>query len=196
MARNVEIKARIGDLEALRCRLATLPIRGEEHLDQIDTFFRVAHGRLKLREFADGSAELIYYERPDNGGARLSYYERLPLPQPTALKRVLTTALGVRGTVRKHRDVYLVGQTRIHIDTVDQLGTFLELEVVLGESDSPEFGEAIATDMLRALQLPHQSLLRGAYIDMLESVPDADAVQEPGVTTIPESLDFRPDEHG
>lgn len=169
MARNVEIKARINDLEALRYRLATLPIRGEEHLDQIDTFFKVARGRLKLREFADGSAELIYYERPDNRGAKLSHYERLCLPKPTALKHVLTTSLGVRGTVRKHRDVYLVGQTRIHLDTVDRLGTFLELEVVLGESDTPESGEAIATDLLRALQIPQQSLLRCAYIDLLES---------------------------
>ena len=169
MARNVEIKARVDDLEGLRHRLATLPIRGEEHLDQIDTFFRVAHGRLKLREFADGSAELIYYERPDNGGVKLSQYERLPLPKPTALKQVLTTSLGVRGTVTKHRDVYLVGQTRIHLDTVDGLGTFLELEVVLEESDTPEAGEAIVIELLRALQIAPGSLLRGAYIDLLES---------------------------
>ncbi|HEX5418557.1 MAG TPA: class IV adenylate cyclase [Gammaproteobacteria bacterium] len=169
MARNVEIKARVDDLEALRRRLATLPIRGEEHLDQIDTFFRVAHGRLKLREFADGSAELIYYDRPDNRGVKLSQYERLPLPKPAALKRVLTTSLGVRGTVTKHRDVYLLGQTRIHLDTVERLGTFLELEVVLGESDTPESSEALATELLRALQIAPQSLLPGAYIDLLES---------------------------
>lgn len=169
MDRNVEIKARVDDLETVRCRLATLLIRGEEHLDQIDTFFRVAQGRLKLREFAGGSAELIYYERPDSPGAKLSQYERLPSLEPTRLKRVLTAALGVRGTVTKHRDVYLVGQTRIHLDTVEGLGTFLELEVVLGESDTPEAGEAIAIDLLRALQIPPGSLLRGAYIDLLES---------------------------
>lgn len=172
MPRNVEIKARVDDLEALRARLATLPIRREEHLDQIDTFFRVARGRLKLREFPDGSAELIYYERADNPGAKLSHYERLPYPEPTPLKRALTAALGVRGTVTKHRDVYLVGQTRIHLDTVERFGTFLELEVVLGESDTLESGEAIATDLLRALQIPPGSLLRGAYIDLLESTLD------------------------
>lgn len=169
MARNVEIKARVDDLQALRCRLGTLPIRAEEHLEQVDTFFRVARGRLKLREFADGSAELIYYERPDNLGAKLSEYERLPSLEPMRLKRVLTAALGVRGTVTKRRDVYLVGQTRIHLDTVDGLGTFLELEVVLGESDTPESGEAIAIDLLGALQIPPESLIRRAYIDILES---------------------------
>ena len=78
-------------------------------------------------------------------------------------------ALGVRGTVMKHRDVYLVGQARIHLDTVDRLGTFLELEVILGESDTLASGEAKATDLLRALQVSPERLLEGAYIDLLES---------------------------
>lgn len=169
MARNVEIKARVDDLEALQARVAALPIRGEEHLDQTDTFFSVAHGRLKLRELTDGPAELIYYERPDTPGAKVSHYERLPCLDPATLKRMLTAALGVRGTVTKHRDVYLVGQTRIHIDTVAGLGTFLELEVVLAASDTMDSGEAIARDLLRVLHVPAGTLRSGAYIDLLES---------------------------
>ncbi|MGH8220759.1 MAG: class IV adenylate cyclase [Steroidobacteraceae bacterium] len=172
MARNVEIKARIDDLDALRSRLAALSVRGEEHLDQTDTFFRVARGRLKLREFANGPAELIYYERPDVPGAKVSHYERLPSPEPAALKRMLAAALGVRGTVMKHRDVYLMGPTRIHVDVVYGLGTFLELEVVLGESDTADFGEAIAATLLQDLRIRPGNLLRGAYIDLLESIPD------------------------
>ncbi|MGH8259765.1 MAG: class IV adenylate cyclase [Steroidobacteraceae bacterium] len=167
MARNIEIKARLDDLEPLRYRLAALPLRGEEHLEQTDTFFQVAHGRLKLRELGDGSAELIYYERPDQPGAKLCRYERVRYPDAPALKRVLTAALGVRGTVTKRRDVYLVGQTRIHLDAVEGLGTFLELEVVLDDADTPETGQKIAADLLRVLQIAPESLVSGAYVDLL-----------------------------
>jgi predicted adenylyl cyclase CyaB len=169
MARNIEVKARIDDLATLRRRVAALPIRGEERLDQTDTFFQVPRGRLKLREFAVGCAELIYYERPDRCGAKISRYERLTCPDPAALKRALAAALGVRGTVKKHRDVYLVGQARIHLDTVEGLGTFFELEVELGEHDTRESGEANAAELLRVLHIAPESHLSGAYIDLLET---------------------------
>jgi len=103
MARNVEIKARVDDLETLRCRLATLPISGEEHLDQIDTFFRVPQGRLKLREFADRSAELIYYERPDDPGAKVSLYERLPSLERTPLTYGESRSCSVQEICRRAR---------------------------------------------------------------------------------------------
>jgi predicted adenylyl cyclase CyaB len=168
MPRNVEVKARIDDLPALRKQLAVLPIAGQDILDQTDTFFHVGNGRLKLREFAHGPAELIFYQRPDSTGAKLSHYDRLPCHDPATLKRILTQALGVRGTVKKRREVYFIGPTRIHLDTVEGLGTFLELEVVLQDSDAVEAGEAIASEVLQALRVTPGSLLPGAYIDLLE----------------------------
>jgi predicted adenylyl cyclase CyaB len=169
MPRNIEIKARVGDLAALRARVALLPIRGTETLDQTDTFFEVARGRLKLRELADGTGELIFYERPDEPDAKLCRYERLPCSDPSAARRMLASALGVRGTVRKHREVFLVGRTRIHLDAVEGLGSFLELEVVLEASESLEAGRAVAADLMRALEVEPASLVRGAYIDLLRS---------------------------
>jgi predicted adenylyl cyclase CyaB len=186
--RNIEIKARLDDLERLRDRLAALPVRGEEHLEQADTFFETARGRLKLREFGDGSAELIYYERPDQPGAKLCRYERLRCPEAVALKGMLTAALGVRGTVTKHRDVYLVGQTRVHLDSVEGLGSFLEVEVVLDDSDTPEAGQKIAAELLRVLQIAPDSLISGAYIDLLDGAPRSQATRTASRTN--------PDEEG
>jgi predicted adenylyl cyclase CyaB len=167
MARNIEIKARVSDLAEIRARVLALGCRGEEHLRQSDTFFQVARGRLKLREFGDGSGELIFYERPDDAGAKLSRYERLPCAEPERMRRVLTTALGVKGSVKKQRHVLLVGNTRVHLDEVEGLGSFVELEVVLGDSEPAAAGEKVAAELMRALGIEASSLVSGAYLDLL-----------------------------
>ena len=151
----------------MRTRVEALPFHGAHVLDQTDTFFHVARGRLKLREFGDGIGELIYYERPDQAQAKLSLYERIPCSAPAALRHALAAALGVRGVIRKHREVFLVGSTRIHLDEVDGLGSFLELEVVLSEGESIESATTVATDLLRALEITPSSLISGAYIDLI-----------------------------
>ena len=127
MARNIEIKAQAPDLEALLQRaLAIAGARGPEVIDQDDTFFIVPNGRLKLRQFADHSAELIAYERPDLGGPKVSDYVRVPVPDAGALREALTRSLGQLGRVIKRRRLVLIGATRIHLDEVQGLGTFLE----------------------------------------------------------------------
>jgi len=166
--RNIEVKARIDSLSDVRARLITLPCHGEHHLYQTDTFFHVVRGRLKLREFADGTGELIFYERPDQPGPKLSQYDRSPCPDALAVLRALSAALGVRGVVKKRRHVVLVGNTRIHLDEVEGLGSFVELEVVLRDSDSVSAGERTVVDLLRALGIPVSSLISGAYLDLLE----------------------------
>jgi adenylate cyclase class IV len=86
-------------------------------LEQEDTFFVCPRGRLKLRQFAGcPQAELIYYERPESSGPRESRYIVHPTADPEGLREVLSAALGVRGVVRKRRTVYLIGQTRVHLD--------------------------------------------------------------------------------
>jgi adenylate cyclase class IV len=81
---------------------------------------------------------------------------------------VLAAALGVRGEVRKRRELVLVGQTRVHLDVVEGLGTFVELEVVLEAGQSDADGEAVARALLRELGLGEADLLPVAYIDLLE----------------------------
>ncbi|HPF12864.1 MAG: class IV adenylate cyclase [Planctomycetes bacterium] len=168
MAHNIEIKAHAPDLEGLLARALALPgAIGPETLDQDDTFFVVPQGRLKLREFADGSAELIAYTRPDTEGPKLSDYVRSAVPDAASLREALARALGELGRVRKRRRLVLVGSTRIHLDQVEGLGPFLELEVVLQPGQTPHEGEAIAHDLLDQLQVPRDALMAGAYMDAL-----------------------------
>ena len=166
MARNIEIKARIASVEAVLARAASIADGAPVVIDQDDTFFAVAHGRLKLRRFADGSAELIQYHRDDRADAKASDYVRVPVADADALAEALTRACGTRGRVRKRRLLLMAGQTRIHLDRVDGLGDFLELEVVLRDGQSDADGTAIAERLMAALAIAPEDRLAGAYLDL------------------------------
>jgi predicted adenylyl cyclase CyaB len=167
LPRNVEIKARIAGIEALLSRARALAAGEPELIVQDDTFFAAPHGRLKLREFADGSAELIHYQRRDDTAARLSDYVRTPVMRPAALREVLQRALGGAGRVHKRRLLLLAGQTRIHLDRVEGLGDFVELEVVLRDGQSEADGRAIAESLLHELGLARAERIAVAYVDLM-----------------------------
>ncbi len=167
MARNVEIKARVSDLPRLRAKVASLASTPPEVVVQSDTFFVVPRGRLKLRHSSGGSGELIYYERSDATGPRESSYCRYACPDPTALAAVLGEALGVRGLVEKRREVFMMGRSRIHLDDVRGLGSFLEIEVVLEDGDAAAGTERVR-ELLTAFEIPASALVARAYIDLLE----------------------------
>jgi predicted adenylyl cyclase CyaB len=172
MPRNVEVKARIDSVEALLPRARALADGPQTQLMQDDTFFDCARGRLKLRDFGDGTGELIHYERPDDAGPKLSDYVRAPTTDPAALREALARALGAASVVdrvRKTRWLLLAGATRIHLDRVDGLGDFLELEVVLSAQQGEAEGEAIALSLLQRLGIAPAQLLRGAYLDLLRA---------------------------
>jgi adenylate cyclase len=166
-ARNVEIKARVADRAAVESRAAALADRGPFDLAQDDTFFACANGRLKLRELASDRGELIHYERPDLGGPKLSNYVIAKTSEPAALREALSRAWGVGGRVCKQRRLYLLGRTRIHLDRVEGLGDFLELEVVLEPSQSVAEGEAEARRIMAALGVTAGDLVSDAYVDLL-----------------------------
>lgn len=168
MPRNVEIKARIESIDALLPRAQALAGgTAAQTILQDDCFFPCAHGRLKLRDFGDGTGELIAYDRADVAGPKLSDYVRVPTGDPAALREALQRALGRGGRVRKRRWLLLAGATRIHLDRVEGLGDFLELEVVLAEHETEAEGERTAHALLQALGVAPQQLLTGAYVDMM-----------------------------
>jgi len=169
MASNIEIKARVDDFAALKARAESLSDGPVQIIPQEDTFFNTDKGRLKLRLLAPDQGYLIYYERPDQDGPKRSDYFLSKTEEPETLKNVLTLALGVRGVVRKTRYLYMVGQTRIHLDEVDGLGHFMELEVVMQVGQSEAEGQSIAEDLMRRLGVREDALLEGAYMDLLES---------------------------
>lgn len=170
MGRNVEIKARIdGDeFELLRNRVAEISTSGPFELNQTDTFFVSRNGRLKLREFGDSTAELIFYQRPDKTGPKTSDYV-LSKCDPDSMRAALTGSNGVVGVVKKTRELFFIEQTRVHLDTVEDLGTFLELEVVLEDNQTEQTGEEIANRILATLKVPRSSLISTAYLDLLQS---------------------------
>jgi len=166
--RNVEIKARVRDLDDFGARLKALKPRKPRVLVQEDVFFPVPRGRLKLRILGPKSGELIYYDRPDRPGPKASEYEVVRTSEPGKLRAALTAAFGVRGIVKKVRMISLVGQTRVHLDDVGGLGLFAELEVVLRPDQTPSNGASIARDMMKKLGIKSSDLVSGAYLDLLE----------------------------
>jgi predicted adenylyl cyclase CyaB len=167
MPTNIEWKARIRDAGEQRRLVERLADAPAELLQQVDVFFRVAHGRLKLRQSIPGRAELISYERLDQTTAKRSTYSRYFTNQPEELHQLLAQSLGVLGVVRKTRRLYHVGQTRIHWDEVEGLGEFLEVEVVLRAVQSDEEGICIAAELRQQLGVHEDDLIAGAYLDLL-----------------------------
>jgi adenylate cyclase len=172
MARNIEIKARIDSVEALAPRVAALADQGPVEITQDDTFFPCGRGRLKLRAFPAGDGQLIYYQRPNQTGPKESFFVISPTAAPDSLRDALSLAYGRAGRVRKRRILYLVGRTRVHLDRVEDLGDFLELEVVLAEAEQSERGVEEARRLMAALGVDLGQLIEGAYVDLLaQQVP-------------------------
>ena len=169
MPSNIEIKAILRDRAAAETLAAALSGNGPEILRQTDVFFRSAGARLKLRILGAGRGELIRYERADLAEVRPSRYTIARTPDPEDLLEILTRALAQAGTVKKTRQLYLVGQTRIHIDAVEELGDFLELEVVLRPGQSEAEGRQIALELLTKFNIESRDLLAEAYVDLLEA---------------------------
>ncbi len=167
---NVEIKAYVRDFASLKARAEAVSDGPEQVLPQEDTFFNVPRGRLKLRRSLSSDAgQLIYYEREDTLDPKPSTYRIASTSDPGTLKDVLTLALGVRGVVKKQRHLYQVGQTRIHLDQVEGLGVFMELEVVLQPGQTIEEGKKIARALMAQLGVEEAALVHSAYIDLQET---------------------------
>jgi predicted adenylyl cyclase CyaB len=167
MGRNIEIKASVRSVADLHKRVSRVAGSAPTQIEQDDTFFKCDNGRLKLRSFSDGSGELIFYRRVGAEGPKISFYEVVPTHAADALRAELTQAYGQVGRVRKQRTVYMVGRTRVHIDQVEGLGTFMELEVVLAEEESEAIGVQEARDLMAALGIAESALIDRAYVDLL-----------------------------
>ena len=135
---NIEIKARCRDLAGARETVARLATRhlGVDH--QVDTYFATRAGRLKLRESSLSGAQLVPYLRPDQEGPKRSDYQLIPVTACTEVKRLLGEVLGIHCVVVKEREIFLHDNVRIHLDRVEGLGDFIELEAVFDGDVSRE----------------------------------------------------------
>jgi predicted adenylyl cyclase CyaB len=164
---NIEIKARVADMDRLRLRVQELTGDRSQLLIQEDVFFTTPSGRLKLRIFDAKHGELIYYQRSDQAGPKESNYLISKTGDPESIRLVLESAYGVRGIVRKKRELYLSGQTRIHLDIVEGLGDFLELEYVMQLAQDKSEGLKTVNNLMSYLGVMQNDLVSDAYIDLL-----------------------------
>lgn len=167
MPANVEIKARLRHFAHLQTLAVTLSGEPGILLHQEDIFFSTPQGRLKLRLISPDQGELIYYERGDLSGPKTSRYTIAAVPNPLALKDTLAAALGIRGVVRKQRLVYTIGQTRVHLDRVEGLGTFVEFEWVMQPGQTAAEGRRVVSELMRQFGIADQDLIAQAYVDMV-----------------------------
>jgi adenylate cyclase class IV len=167
--RNIELKARCANLQrAAEAALRIGATRAGE-LRQLDTYFRFPHGRLKLRETAlpDGrGAELIAYQRSDAPAFRGSDYYVIPLSHPADMKTALAKKLGVRGEVRKRRELFLWHNVRIHLDDVAGLGTFIEFEAVISPADDEAVSLQRLARLAEALAIGDDDRIAVSYSDL------------------------------
>ena len=138
MSANVELKARCPDPEALRRRVVSIATERVGLDEQVDTYFRVPEGRLKLRESSLSGGQLIPYRRPDREETRRSDYRVIPIPDPAGTRDMLAGILGVHRVVRKRREIFRYENVRIHLDRVEGLGAVLEFEAVFDGTPESE----------------------------------------------------------
>lgn len=153
--RNLELKFRCADLDAVRQRALALGAVDSGTLHQHDTFFPAPLGRLKLRDFGTGQGELIAYRRPDATEVRGSDYLLAATSDPDSLRRALEFA----------RRLLLWRHTRIHLDEVEALGSFVELETVIAGQPEAEARQELER-VVAALELPASDRIASAYVDL------------------------------
>jgi len=169
MKSNVEIKAKVTDFEELGELIEQLCSPDPTVLNQRDIYYDAKNGRLKLRIFSVNEGELIYYERQNIEGPKRSDYSIYKTTDPVKLNETLNSSLKVVGVVEKRRTVYIYGQTRIHLDEVNNLGNFIELEVVLKADQDFEEAISIAKEIIETLGISDKDLIKGSYIDLINN---------------------------
>jgi predicted adenylyl cyclase CyaB len=167
MPSNIEIKVVLRDRQSVEAIAARLSAAGTEQIHQEDYFFRCEGARLKLRILSPERGELIRYERANVADSRCSRYLIARTPDPEVLLDILDKTLVRIGEVRKDRTLYVIGQTRVHLDRVAGLGDFLELEVVLRTEQSEAEGKKIADELLSTFNIDAKDFVAEAYIDLL-----------------------------
>lgn len=164
---NVEIKARCSDPGGLRNYLVAAGAEFKGVDEQVDTYFNVPNGRLKLRE---GNIEnnLIFYERINQGGPKNSHFHLVKIEDSKALKEVLTKSIGVKVVVIKRREIYYINNVKFHIDEVPGLGSFVEIEAgnILADLNREQLKEQ-CDFYIKELGIRPADFIEVSYSDML-----------------------------
>ena len=175
---NVEFKAELRDIDLARRVCERLGATRLGPVRQVDTYYRVPDGRLKKRE-ADGEAtEFIFYHRPDRVRPRLSHFTIFT--EADAKKRFGVAPLPVWLVVRKLRDIWLYKNARVHLDEVEDLGSFIEVEALVSPAHHVGRCHAIVQELRALLGPALGEPISRSYADMMAveletAPPDAPA---------------------
>ena len=170
--RLVELKAKVEDLNLLRKKLTHMKAQHIGTFQQTDIYYEVPKGRLKLREVqGHNQAELIYYERENITGPKKSDVLILKVPKPAFFKALLAKALKARATIEKTREIYRYRGTKIHLDRVEGLGSFVEFErETTAEPELMKKNEQKLKALMEKLGISPESLMKFSYGDLIQSV--------------------------
>jgi adenylate cyclase, class 2 len=164
---NVEIKARCADLAAMARAAAAAEAVFDSTIQQVDIYFKVESGRLKLRRAGGVDQALIFYQRADDNSPKLSRYDLVPIAPGQQLGSILEQALGVRTIVRKRRDLWRLDNIRIHLDEVEGLGSFVEFEVQVLPGRDVAGCRAQAAALMVKLGISDADLIARSYADLV-----------------------------
>ncbi|MEO8606036.1 MAG: class IV adenylate cyclase [bacterium] len=166
MPRNIEIKVRLGDLAAARDVVRGLGAQPHVIEVQTDRYYELDGGRrVKLRSIVGGRAEMIDYARPEASGVRASDYTITPVRDASGCQVPRGEPLVI---VRKRREVLLIDNVRVHLDDVDGLGTFLELEAVVDAAHDDAVCRAQVARIMAGLGVREADLIRASYAELLQ----------------------------
>lgn len=170
MAENIEIKAVLHDPASVEERIKHYTGNDMSAvLLQADTFYKSPFGRIKIRTINNNINELIFYYRPDSAVVRKCKYYRFKLYFPRVIKGFLKKFFGIRSKVEKERRLYLYENTRIHLDTVKNLGSFIEFEYVVDRTHPEEKGYEIVKELMNKAGVTEKDIISVSYIDMLNN---------------------------
>lgn len=178
MKKNTEIKVKPSNFNEIR-ELANGLRTSYSLLEQKDVYYRciTGRGRCKLRSIEEEDnhddeirkrAELIYYERPDLEIEKLSTFDKYDVPDPSKLQNILKKISTEIGVVEKRREVFFIGNIRIHFDDVKDLGKFVEIEIPLTNDITEDKGNEIMEDLIKKLAINKDELIKCSYINLLE----------------------------
>ncbi len=137
--------------------------------DQVDTYFKVPLGRLKMREITGARAQLIYYRRDESRSRMDCAYQIATVSDPSGLRAVLTSALGLDVRVAKRREVYWLEGIKINLDEVERLGCFIEFEARVREGEHRSAVRRVK-DLMRHFGIEDEDALKCSYADMIRKL--------------------------
>ena len=170
---NIEIKARVGNLDVIRERVLKMKHEFLGYDYQVDTYFKTKSGRMKLRESSLSGAYVILYLRNDLSGPKSSIYQTLVVENAQGVKNLLSQLLGIHTVVKKEREIYIYENVRIHLDRVKNLGTFLEFEAVLNDEYHDRTAEKKKVhQLMETLGITEKNLISSSYEKLIKNIKE------------------------